>query len=188
MNLLGVISQWIWVQISREKRWKQLQGSNNLPAECFPLAFIRNFCLKYSLFWILVQINGHITEKMCSFFKDHRCLNKFVGLMLFCLEKELVTKIKFINIYFIYFWYAPKRHTNCKNRKKSQIGFPKFKQILVKSDERQGKTKNSCGKMCLQWPISILGLYCPYSRKYFLSIACWHIYMPASWSNHVEMF
>ena len=101
----------------------------------------------------LGQGGPKFVSKMEHFVRKSR--RNFEKILRFFLMKilELVNKTSATDQFknnLIYFWYAPKRHTNCKNRRKSQIAFPKIKQILVKSDERQGKTKNSCRKMSFQ--------------------------------------
>ena len=105
-------------------------------------------------FWLGISPNlvfnaflGILFEKMSFFSQAFRCFDEWARLMLFTWKQTLVTKAKFIQNYFSYFWYTPKRHTIYRIQRKLQIGYPKIAEIRAKFHERQGKNKSVPSKM-----------------------------------------
>ena len=112
-------------------------------------------------------IFDYFSKKMLLFSKTFTCFNKQAKLMLLFWKEDSVTKRIFMKNYLIYLWYAPKRHRNHKNYRKSQFGFLKMVEIKAKSDERQRKTWWIFEKLCILSPLLIWRLYCLNSWKFF---------------------
>ena len=78
------------------------------------------------------------------------------------------------------FWFAPKRHTNYRIHRKSQIEIPKIVEIRAGCDERQGKNVQSPSRTCNILPILIFLNDIQNSPKEVTMKSCDAIYIVAS--------